>query len=187
MTERFDVIDTPLAGLKVVERKPVGDERGFLERLFCAAELAPVWGKRRVEQANRSFTAGKATLRGMHFQRPPDAETKLISCLRGEVFDVVVDVRAGSPTFLRWHGERLSADNRRSLLVPEGFAHGFQTMTEDCEMLYFHSAAYSPDAEDGLHPLDPVLAIEWPLPAGTLSPRDRSHAPLSGAFRGVVL
>lgn len=187
MSSRFDVFETPLAGLVVVERKPRGDERGFVERLFCADDLGPLWGQRSVKQVNRSVTLRGATVRGMHYQRPPDGEVKLISCLRGEVFDVVVDVRAGSPTFLHWHCERLSAENRRSLLVPEGFAHGFQTMTDDCEMLYFHSASYAPESECGLNPLDPTLGIQWPLPIGALSARDNGHAPIDKAFRGVAM
>ena len=97
------------------------------------------------------MTASRGTVRGMHFQHPPHAETKFVSCLRGEVFDVAVDLRNGSPTFLHWHAEILSADNHRTLVIPEGFAHGFQTLSDDCEMLYFHTAAYNPEAEGGLN------------------------------------
>jgi dTDP-4-dehydrorhamnose 3,5-epimerase len=122
----------------------------------------------------------------MHFQHPPHAETKLVSCLRGEVFDVAVDLRHNSPTFLRWHAERLSADNHKTLVIPEGFAHGFQTLTDDCEMLYFHTAAYQPGAEGGLNAQDPRLAIEWPLPVVGLSPRDAVYQFLGEDFSGVI-
>jgi dTDP-4-dehydrorhamnose 3,5-epimerase len=110
---------------------------------------------------------------------------KLVSCIRGEVWDVAVDIRAGSPTFLRWHAERLSADNRQAMLIPEGFAHGFQTLTADVEMLYCHSTAHAPGAEGGLNPRDPKLAIAWPLEIGEISERDAGHAPLTDSFTGV--
>ncbi len=125
-------------------------------------------------------------MRGLHFQHPPDAETKFVHCLRGEVCDVAVDLRRGSPTFLRWHAELLSADNHRTFVIPEGFAHGFQTLADDCEMLYFHTAGYRQEAEGGLNAQDPRLAIRWPLPVAGLSPRDAEHAPLAADFAGVA-
>jgi dTDP-4-dehydrorhamnose 3,5-epimerase len=183
---RFEIGDTPLPGLKIVRRQRVGDSRGFLSRLFCADEMAAVFGVP-IAQINHTFTARKGTVRGMHFQRPPHAEIKLVSCLRGEVWDVAVDVREGSPTFLRWHAERLSADNGQALLIPEGFAHGFQTLTDDVELLYCHSAAHAEHAEAGLDPKDPGLAVTWPLPFTELSARDAGHAGLTDAFRGVAI
>ena len=122
----------------------------------------------------------------MHFQRPPHAETKIVSCLRGEVFDVAIDLRSWSSTYLRWHGEVLSAENHRTLLIPEGFAHGFQALVDDCEMLYFHTAAYQPGAESGLNPADPAVAIRWPLPISELSARDRAHALIADGFDGMT-
>lgn len=187
MSARFDLIATPLAGLVVVQRKPLGDARGYLERLYCADELAPLLGGRSVAQANHTLTARRGTVRGLHYQRPPHAETKLVSCLRGEVYDVAVDLRPGSATFLHWHAELLSADNHKALLIPDGFAHGFQTLTDDCEMLYFHTAAYHAPAEAGLQPADPRLAIAWPLPVAGLSPRDADHPLLAPDFPGVTL
>lgn len=115
------------------------------------------------------------TVRGMHFQRPPHAEVKIVTCLRGAVFDVAVDLRPESPTWLEWHGVVLSADAHDALVIPEGFAHGFQTLSADCELLYFHTAAWSAEAEAALHPLDPTLGIRWPKPVASLSDRDRSH------------
>jgi dTDP-4-dehydrorhamnose 3,5-epimerase len=136
---RFLVYDTPLAGLKLVERKPVGDARGFLSRLFRASDLAAAGWTGGIAQINHTQTKKQGALRSIHFQRAPHAETKLVSCLRGAVWDVAVDLRAGSPTILKWHAAELSADNHRALLIPEGFAHGFQTLTEYCELLYLHS------------------------------------------------
>lgn len=176
--KRFSVTDLPLAGLKLVTRQRLGDNRGYLSRLFCAEELADAGWLKPVAQVNHTHTAARGTVRGMHFQRPPHAEMKLVNCIRGEVWDVAVDVRADSPTYLHWHAERLSAENGRALLIPEGFAHGFQTLTVDVELLYCHSAAYSPTAEAGLNPLDARLSIAWPLPVAGLSPRDAAHPPL---------
>lgn len=187
MSTRFDILATPIAGLQVLQRKPIGDSRGYLERLFCAEELQALIPRNHIAQINHTLTATCGTVRGMHFQHPPHAETKFVSCLRGEVYDVAVDLRHNSPTFLRWHAERLSADNHKTLIIPEGFAHGFQTLTDDCEMLYFHTSAYHPCAEGGLHAQDPRLAIQWPLLVVALSPRDAAHPFLNKDFVGVVL
>lgn len=184
---RFAINALPLPGLKLVERQVLGDSRGFLARLFCAEELAQAGWTQAVAQINHTCTVNRGTVRGMHYQRPPHAEMKLVSCLRGEVWDVAVDLRAGSPTFLQWHGERLSADNRRALLIPEGFAHGFQALTDNVELLYCHSAPYVATAEAGLHAEDPRLGIAWPLPITELSARDRTHPLLATGFEGVRL
>jgi dTDP-4-dehydrorhamnose 3,5-epimerase len=183
--KRFTVHDTPLAGLKLIERQQLGDSRGFLSRLFCADELAAAGWSQPVAQVNQTLTQTAGTVRGLHFQRPPHAEIKLVSCLAGEVWDVAVDVRAGSPTFLQWHAERLSAVNRRALLIPAGFAHGFQTLEDGCQMLYLHSSAYAADAEAALNALDPRLAIGWPLPVAERSARDAQHPLLNVQFTGV--
>jgi len=183
---RFTVTDLPLAGLKRIERQRPGDARGFLERLFCAGELGFAGWNKPVVQINHTHTARRGTVRGMHFQRPPHAEMKLVTCLHGEVWDVAVDVRAGSATFPHWHAEHLSAENARALLIPEGFAHGFQALTDDVHLLYCHSAAHAAGAEGGLNPADPKLAIAWPLPI-KLSPRDAQHPPLNDEFARVAL
>ncbi len=187
MPERFAIHDTPLAGLKLVERQRLGDARGFLSRLYCRDELAAAGFGRPVVQINQTLTQQPGTVRGMHFQHPPHAEDKYVSVLRGEVLDVAVDLRRGSPTLLRWHGETLSADNGRSLFIPAGFAHGFQTLSEDCELLYLHTQAYAPGAEGGLDPLDPRLGIAWPRPVTEMSARDRAHARLDADFTGISL
>jgi len=184
---RFDFRPTPLDGLVVVERQPRGDSRGFLSRLYCAEEFAAAGAARPIAQINQTQTRRSGTIRGLHFQHPPYAETKLVSCLRGEVFDVAVDLRRGSPTFLQWHAERLSPENRRSLLIPEGFAHGMQALADDTELLYLHTAPYHAASEGGVNPLDPRLAIAWPLTVADVSDRDRSHALLTPAFEGIEL
>ena len=182
---RLEIHDLPLDGLKRVTRQRLGDHRGFLSRLFCGDELAQAGWHKPIAQINHTCTAVRGTVRGMHFQRPPDSEMKLVSCIRGEVWDVAVDLRRESTTFLRWHAEPLSATNGHALLIPEGFAHGFQALTDDVELLYCHSAAYSPTADSGLNPQDPALAIEWPLPISTISARDMQHAMLDTHFEGL--
>jgi dTDP-4-dehydrorhamnose 3,5-epimerase len=186
VTQRFAFIPTPLAGLMVIQRKPIADERGTLERLFCANEFAAEKIQLSIVQTNRTLTARKGTVRGMHFQYPPHAETKLVSCLAGKVFDVAIDLRRGSPTFLRWHAEELSSENHKSLLIPTGFAHGLQTLADASELLYFHSTAYMADAEGGIHPSDPKVGITWPLPVAEMSVRDRSHPALPSDFTGLI-
>ncbi|NHA16054.1 dTDP-4-dehydrorhamnose 3,5-epimerase family protein [Thioalkalivibrio sp. XN279] len=182
---RFTLANTPLAGLSLLTRHPIGDQRGRLDRLFCRAELADLLKGRGIEQINHTLTVKAGTVRGMHFQYPPHAEMKLVTCVKGEVFDVAVDLRWRSPSFLCWHAERLSATNRRTLVIPEGFAHGFQTLADDCEVFYLHTAAYHSDAEGALNALDPRLGIAWPLPVGDRSDRDQTHPFLDEFFMGV--
>jgi dTDP-4-dehydrorhamnose 3,5-epimerase len=166
------VTTLPLAGLYLVKRSPKGDQRGFLERIFCQDELRDAGWTGPVAQVNRTWTARRGTVRGLHFQHPPAAEMKLVVCLRGDAFDVAVDLRDGSDTRGSWHAERLSAQNHNALLIPQGFAHGFQALSDDVELLYLHSVPYAPTLEDGVHPEDPALAVAWPLPVQGLSRRD---------------
>lgn len=187
MSTRFEILETPLPGLQILQRKPIGDSRGYLERLFCSEELQMIVPGKYIVQVNHTLTEIRGTVRGMHFQRPPHAEIKFVSCLRGEVFDVAVDLRYNSPTFLCWHAELLSAGNFKTLVIPEGFAHGFQALTDNCEMLYFHTHIHQPDSESGLNAKDPRLAIQWPLPFRSISPRDASHSFLDENFSGVIL
>jgi dTDP-4-dehydrorhamnose 3,5-epimerase len=183
---RFSVKSLPLEGLKLVERKPLGDSRGSFARLYCAAELQSIWPGP-ISQINHTCTAARGTVRGLHYQTPPHSERKHVSCLRGSVWDVVVDLRAGSPTFLQWHAEMLSAENCRALLVPEGFAHGFQTLSDDVEMIYLHSVPHVAEAEAGVSPFDSVLGIPWPETVSAVSDRDKSHPPLAASFAGLNL
>lgn len=182
---RFTVTATPLDGLKVITRQRLGDSRGFLSRMFCADELAGAGWTQPISQINHTYSAAAGTVRGMHFQRPPHAEMKLVSCLHGEVWDVAVDLRADSPTFLHWHGRVLSAANLEALLIPEGFAHGFQALTDGCELLYVHSTAHAPTAEGAVRFDDPRLDIPWPRPVTEVSARDRAHPLLSPQFSGI--
>ncbi|HID69207.1 MAG TPA: dTDP-4-keto-6-deoxy-D-glucose epimerase [Desulfobacterales bacterium] len=184
---RFTIIETPLAGLKIIRRQQLSDTRGFLSRLFCNEELALAGWSKPVAQINHTLTLLKGTIRGMHFQLPPHSERKMVNCLKGEIWDVAVDIRSGSSTFLQWYGINLSAENCLSLMIPEGFAHGFQTLSNDVELIYFHSAAYDAESEQGLNPQDPRLAIDWPVSAKQISDRDLSHSNTKYDFKGVQL
>jgi dTDP-4-dehydrorhamnose 3,5-epimerase len=182
---RFSCSPLCIPGVVAVQRQRIGDARGSLSRVFCAEELTAAGWAWPVQQINHTHTLRTGTVRGMHYQRPPHAEAKLVSCMRGRVWDVAVDLRAGSPTFLQWCAQELSADNRTALLIPPGCAHGFQALTDDAELLYLHSAPYAPRADGGLHPADPRLGIAWPLPIAELSARDAGHPMLGDSFLGL--
>ena len=186
MNARFEVLPMPLQSLQLMQRKPFGDDRGYLERIFCAEELKTLLQGRNIVQVNHTFTSKAGTVRGMHFQYSPYEEIKFVSCLRGEVFDVAVDIRRNSPTFLQWHAESLSAENHKTLVIPEGFAHGFQTLEKDCEMLYLHTSAYRADAEGGLNATDPRLGIQWPMPIAEQSQRDIAHPFVNASYSGLA-
>lgn len=178
---------TPLAGLYQVQHTPVVDIRGRFTRLFCEQELAVIRPGLQFPQINLSETHGRGTVRGLHYQTPPAAEAKLISCLRGRVFDVAVDLRADSPSFLHWHAIELAEDNDRAVFIPEGFAHGFQALSEEVQLLYMHTAPWTPACEAGLRHDDPRLAIRWPIPNAVISERDREHPLIEDRYRGVRL
>lgn len=184
--ERFTRLPCRLNGLSLLERRVIGDARGGLQRMFCCADLAEAGWTGEVAQSNLTVTRQKGSLRGLHFQRPPAAEIKAIACIAGAVFDVAVDIRAGSPTFLEWEGHVLSAENARTFVLPNGFAHGFQALSDDAQMLYFHSAAHAPYLEGGLNALDPEIGVDWPEPVGLMSNRDRG-LPGAAAFEGLHL
>lgn len=186
MENRFAATPTPIDGVLTLERQPRGDDRGWFERLYCVSDMAALGIPFPVRQINRSMTAKRGTLRGLHFQRPPQGEAKCITCLKGKVLDVAVDLRAGSPTFLHWHGVELDAAHPRSVLLPVGVAHGFQTLTDDCELLYLQSHDHAPAAEDGLNPFEPRLGINWPLPCTTISARDRGFPLIDATFAGLT-
>lgn len=183
----MNILDTPVADLKIVQSSPHRDARGAFLRLFCAQELQSLLGQRQIAQINHSRTSRVGAVRGLHFQHPPHAEMKMIRCLRGRVWDVAVDLRAASPTFLQWHAEELTHDDARMLVIPEGFAHGFQVLEPESELLYLHTAFYQPSSEGGLRYDDPRLAIAWPLPTQDLSARDQAHPLLNADFAGVEL
>ncbi|MRR37769.1 dTDP-4-dehydrorhamnose 3,5-epimerase [bacterium] len=177
----------PLAGAYMIELEPFEDDRGSFARLFCAQEFRRIGFYKSIVQINHSCTRSAGTVRGLHYQCPPASESKIIRCIRGKVYDVMVDIREGSPTFLRSYGLALSPENLRMVFIPEGFAHGFQALADDAELLYHHSAAYDATAEAGLRPDDPALGLHWPQPVRFLSPRDCRHPLIDGSFTGVRL
>ena len=175
---------TGLHDAYIVEPEPIADARGFFARMWCADEFRAHGHDVQFVQANTSYNRHRGTLRGMHFQAPPHEELKLVRCTKGAVYDVIVDLRPDSPTFRRWTGVELSEENRRALCVPEGFAHGYQTLTEDAEVFYLVSAPYAPGAERGVRYDDPAFGIEWPIPVGAVSDKDRAWADFDGATSG---
>lgn len=183
----MNVLSTMIAGVHVVETTPFVDRRGAFFRCFCEQELEAVIGSRHIVQINFSRTLAAGAVRGLHFQHPPHGEMKLIRCIKGKVWDVAVDLRAGSPTFLQWHAEELSSANARMMVIPEGCAHGFQVLEENSELLYLHTAMYAPDYEGGLLHNDPCLSISWPLAITDLSVRDSLHKPVASDFTGISL
>ncbi len=178
---------TSLADVFVVQTQAFRDSRGAFSRFFCERELAAVAADRHIEQINHSRTAMVGAVRGLHFQRPPHAEMKMVRCLRGRVWDVAVDLRKGSTTYLKWHAQELSASNALMLVIPEGCAHGFQVLESDSELLYLHTASYSPSAEGGVRFDDPALNISWPLPVSDLSERDQEHPLIDTNFLSIAV
>jgi dTDP-4-dehydrorhamnose 3,5-epimerase len=178
---------TPLEGLYEIHNATTADARGRFSRLFCEQEFALVRPRLHFTQINLSATNLQGAVRGMHYQTPPAAEAKLIRCLRGRVFDVAVDLRKDSPTFLRWHGTELADDKDLAVFIPEGFAHGFQALTDDVQLLYFHTESWTPANEAGLRHDDPRLAIDWPYPVTICSERDRGYPLIDDRFTGVSL
>lgn len=178
-------LPTALAGSFIVDLKTFTDDRGWFARYYCKEEFREIGHTKEWVQMNHSFSSKQGTIRGMHFQKEPFGEIKLVRCIAGNVFDVIIDLRKNSPTFLHWFGTELSAQNKRSLYIPEGFAHGFQCLSERCELLYHHSEVYQPDAEAGIRYDDPVVSINWPLPVSVISERDISYPLLSNEFKGI--
>ena len=175
---------TRIAGVFAVRHDVHADQRGRFKRQYCEREFAAAGLNTRWVQVNHSVTVGRGTIRGLHFQRPPYAEAKLVSCPVGRAYDVAVDLRSESDTFLQWVAVEL--DETTSLYIPEGCAHGFQALTDEVHLIYQHSADHAPEAEGGIRFDDPALGIAWPLPVGTVSERDRSFAPIAGGFEGIA-
>jgi dTDP-4-dehydrorhamnose 3,5-epimerase len=155
-------------------------------RIFCKKELEQIGHMRDIAQVNHSLTEKAGTIRGMHYQKPPKAEIKLVRCIKGSVYDVIVDIRKNSPTFLKWHGEKLSGQNMLTIYIPEGFAHGFQTLSPQSELIYFHTEFYDPLFEDGIRHDDPRIGVKWPLNVAEISNRDNEFAMLAKNFTGIV-
>ena len=181
------IYPTPTVDLVVAESKPFKDERGAFARLFCDQELSSLIGQRKIVQINHSCTEVVGAVRGLHFQYAPHAEMKLVRCLKGKVWDVAVDLRPQSPSYKRWYAQELSPQNAHMMVIPEGFAHGFQVLEAGSELLYLHTAFYMPASEGGVRHDDPALAIAWPIQVTEISVRDSSHTYIDRSFRGVVL
>ena len=180
-------IQTPLNGAYVVELEPFRDERGFFARTFCKRDFSVIGHHQEFVQFNHSMTRYKGTIRGMHYQVPPSAEIKLIRCIVGEVYDVIIDIRKDSPTFLNHYGIVLSNENLKMIYVPEGFAHGFQTLSDNTQMIYHHTAYYNPEYERGLRYNDPVFGIKWPMPPTNLTEKDQKYPMINNNFKGIIL
>ena len=178
--------ELPLAGAHIVELDLHEDDRGFNARTWCAGELAAAGLTAVLAQSNVIFNRSRGTLRGLHFQRPPYAEAKLFRVTRGAIWDVIVDLRPESPTYLRWESVELRAGEHRMLYVPERFGQGFITLEDETEVTYQVSAPYTPEAGDGIRYDDPVLGIEWPLDVRVISEKDRSWPPFDPAVAGVT-
>ncbi|MFC1856962.1 dTDP-4-dehydrorhamnose 3,5-epimerase [Thermodesulfobacteriota bacterium] len=176
----------PLDSAYLIEQKVIHDKRGMFSRLFCKQELESIGHKKEIVQVNHSVNLKAGALRGMHFQYPPSAEIKMVKCLRGSVFDVVIDLRRHSATFMKWHGEVLSGNNMKMMYIPEGFAHGFQALADNCELLYFHTEYYSPEHEGAVRYDDPMVGITWPRAITEISERDSRHPLLSEDFGGIL-
>ncbi len=177
--------ETSLKGSYLIDLNLFEDERGWFARTYCKNEFAEIGFNKEWVQMNHSFTKQKGTLRGMHYQLPPYSEIKLVRCIAGAVYDVIVDLRKDSATFLQWFGTELSAENKKMLYIPEGFAHGFQAMTDNCELIYHHSQFYKPGAEGGIRYNDDKVNIKWLLPVTAVSDRDNQHPLLDENFKGV--
>lgn len=163
---------TKLQGAFIIDLEQKSDDRGFFARTFCAKEFAEQGLKPTVAQGNSSFNYKKGTLRGMHYQVAPATETKLVRCIQGAIYDVIIDMRPDSPTYMKHEGVELTAGNRRTLYVPELFAHGYQTLTDNAEVIYQVGEFYTPGYEKGLRYDDPAFGIEWPLPVSLISEKD---------------
>ena len=179
--------ETFLQGAFVVEPEPFKDDRGFFARVFCKNEFNKIGHTGEFLQINHSMNEAKGTLRGLHYQLPPYAETKLVRCISGKIFDVIVDIRQSSPSFLKFFSVELSAENMKMLYIPPGFAHGFQTLSDNAQLIYHHTAFYTPGFEGALNFKDPALNIDWPVPPVNVSERDKNHPFLKKDFKGIKI
>lgn len=184
---KLTVYETEIGGLFVVETDAFNDNRGTFARWFCDSELRDIVGDRKIVNVNFSHTCKKGSIRGMHYQRPPFAEMKMVRCTKGRILDTAVDIREDSPTYLEHVSIELSADNMKLFIIPEGFAHGFQSLEDNCEIMYLVTAFYNKEHESGVNAMDPALNIEWALPATDMSYKDRNFTFIDDEFRGVKI
>jgi dTDP-4-dehydrorhamnose 3,5-epimerase len=178
--------ETPLKGAYIIELTPFSDERGMFMRTYCKNEFQAIGHDKEFVQFNQSVTHKAGTVRGMHYQLPPFSEIKLIRCIRGSVFDVIIDIRKDSPTFLKYFSLELNDRNMLSLYIPEGFAHGFQTLEDNTHLIYHHSAFYKPGFETGIRYNDPAINISWRLPVAVITDKDQNHPFLNSTFKGIT-
>jgi dTDP-4-dehydrorhamnose 3,5-epimerase len=183
----MNVVETNIPGVKIIENTAFQDNRGAFSRLYCARELKEVMGSRSIVQINHSLTHSIGAVRGLHYQNTPNAEIKIVRCLKGRVFDVAVDLRKESLTFLKWHAVELTPESGLAFVIPEGCAHGFQVLEEDSELLYLHTEYYTPEVEGAIRFDDPKISVDWPLTPLDVSVRDLSHPYLNENFKGVIL
>ena len=186
MDNDLKIISTKFSDLYIIEPNSFKDERGTFSRIYCENELKDIFGKN-IKQVNHSITKDKGTVRGLHFQYEPNVEIKMLKCIKGSVLDVVVDIRKNSLTFLKCFSVELTQENQKMIYIPKGFAHGFQTLEDNTELLYFHSSIYTPSNEGSLNVKDPILNIKWPLDIVNLSKRDETHDFLDNTFEGIVV
>jgi len=179
--------ETPLKGAYIIELKPYTDDRGLFVRTYCKNEFSEIRHDQEFVQFNHSVTNQKGTIRGMHYQVPPYSETKLIRCVRGSVHDVIIDLRKDSSTFLKFTAVELSEQNMLSLYIPRGFAHGFQTLEDNSQLIYHHTAYYTPGYEAGIRYNDPAIGIKWPLPVSVITQKDLNHNLLNNSFKGIII
>ena len=177
--------ETKIKGLYTAELNPIRDHRGFFSRLYCDEAIKEAGIKKPVKQINHSLTSAVGAIRGMHYQNPPHAEIKMVRCISGEVYDVAIDLRKDSDTFLQWHGEYLNSKNFKMMVIPEGFAHGFQVIKPNSELLYFHTESYTQKAESGILFNDKKIGIKWPLKVTDISERDLRHEKIINKFKGI--
>lgn len=175
----------PLNGSYVIELSPFSDSRGWFARTYCKDEFKQIGHSKEWVQLNHSVTYKTGSIRGMHYQVQPYSEIKMVRCIAGAVYDVIIDLREGSSTFLNWFGTELSAENKNMLFIPEGFAHGFQTLTDNSELIYHHTELYTPGAEAGIKYNEPLVNIQWPLAITEISERDKNHPYLDVHFKGI--
>lgn len=183
----MELIRTNIQGVYIIKVKKLVDDRGLFARTYCKKEFESIGFNKEFVQFNHSFNTHKGTLRGMHFQNIPYDETKLIRCVQGAVLDVAVDIRQGSPTFLQHVSIELSADNMTSILIPEGVAHGFQTLEDNSSLIYHHTQFYEAGADGGILYNDPVLNINWPLPPMQVSIKDKQYNLIDDNFKGIII
>ncbi len=181
------ITNTVIDGVSIIESSVRSDERGSFSRLICKNELDNILAKKQIVQMNYSLTHSIGSIRGLHLQYPPYSEMKLIRCIKGKVWDVAVDLRKDSPTFLKWHAEEISKENYKMMVVPEGCAHGFQVLEENSELYYCHTEYYNPEHEAGFRFNDPILNITWPLPVTDISERDLNHPLIQSEFSGIMI